>query len=106
MDAHDGRHAVGCASGGGRLIFAQSVEEIVAALAEGDAAIVSGGMSHAMRRERTGYPQAKRLIAVGRMPELREIVGRSERRLAREGRGAAAGDVRRYAYSQRLAGDR
>ena len=55
------------------LVFAKSVEEVVAALADGDAAIVSGGMSHAVRRERTGYPQAKRLIAVGRIAELNEI---------------------------------
>jgi carbon-monoxide dehydrogenase medium subunit len=55
------------------LAFAQNVNEVVAALAAGDAAIVSGGMSHAVRRERTGFPQAKRLIAVSRIPELREL---------------------------------
>jgi carbon-monoxide dehydrogenase medium subunit len=55
------------------FIFARNVEEIVAALAAGDAAIVSGGMSHAVRRERTGFPQAKRLIAVARVPELKEL---------------------------------
>ena len=55
------------------LTFASSVDEIVAALVAGDAAIVSGGMSHAVRRERTGYPQAKRLIAVGRIAELNEL---------------------------------
>ena len=55
------------------LVFAASVEEAVAALGDGDAAIVSGGMSHAVRRERTGHPQAKRLIAVGRIAELNEI---------------------------------
>ena len=55
------------------LIFAGSVDEVIAALAAGDAAIVSGGMSHAVRRERTGYPQAKRLIAVGRIAELNEM---------------------------------
>ena len=55
------------------LVFATSVEEVIAALADGDAAIVSGGMSHAVRRERTGYAQAKRLIAVGRIAELNEI---------------------------------
>jgi CO/xanthine dehydrogenase Mo-binding subunit/CO/xanthine dehydrogenase FAD-binding subunit len=55
------------------FIFAESVEEIVAALTDGDAAIVSGGMSHAIRRERTGFPQAKRLIAVARVPELKEV---------------------------------
>jgi carbon-monoxide dehydrogenase medium subunit len=46
---------------------------VTAALADGDAAIVSGGMSHALRRERTGYPQTKRLIAVGRIVELNEL---------------------------------
>ena len=46
------------------------MDQVVAALVAGDTAIVSGGMSHAIRRERTGYPQAKRLIAVGRIPEL------------------------------------
>jgi carbon-monoxide dehydrogenase medium subunit len=55
------------------FIFAKSVDEIVAALANGDAAIVSGGMSHAVRRERTGFPQAKRLLAVARVPELKEL---------------------------------
>ena len=55
------------------FIFAKSVDEIVAALAAGDAAIVSGGMSHAIRRERTGFPQAKRLIAVARVTELKEL---------------------------------
>ena len=55
------------------LIFAATVEEVTAALADSDAAIVSGGMSHALRRERTGSPQTKRLIAVGRIAELNEI---------------------------------
>ncbi len=55
------------------FIFARSVEEIVAALAAGDAAIVAGGMSHAIRRERTGFPQARRLIAVARVAELKEL---------------------------------
>jgi carbon-monoxide dehydrogenase medium subunit len=55
------------------FVFARSVEEIVTALAAGDAAIVAGGMSHAIRRERTGFPQAKRLIAVARVPELKEL---------------------------------
>ncbi len=55
------------------FIFAQTVEEIVAALAAGDAAIVAGGMSHAVRRERTGFAQAKRLIAVARVPELKTL---------------------------------
>ena len=52
------------------LIFARSVDEVAAELAKGDAAIVAGGMSHAVRRERTGYPQAKRLIAIAHVPEL------------------------------------
>ena len=52
------------------FIFAQSVEEAVALLAAGDSALVSGGMSHAIRRERTGFPQAKRLVAITRIAEL------------------------------------
>jgi CO/xanthine dehydrogenase Mo-binding subunit len=55
------------------LIIAKSVDEAVALLAAGDAALVSGGMSHALRRERTGYPVAKRLVAVTRIPELNEM---------------------------------
>lgn len=55
------------------FVFANSVEEVVAALAAGDSAIVAGGMSHALRRERTGFPQAKRLIGISRVPELREF---------------------------------
>ena len=50
-----------------------SVEEAVALLAEGETALVCGGMSHAVRRERTGFPQAKRLIAINRIPELTEF---------------------------------
>ena len=41
-------------------------------LAEGDSALVCGGISHAVRRERTGFPQAKRLIAIDRIPELKQ----------------------------------
>lgn len=52
------------------FVVAKSVEEAVSLLAAGDTALVSGGMSHALRRERTGYPQAKRLVAVTRIPEL------------------------------------
>ncbi len=52
------------------FVFAQSVEAAVTLLAAGESALVAGGMSHAIRRERTGYPQAKRLIAIGRIPEL------------------------------------
>ncbi|MBI2297275.1 MAG: molybdopterin-dependent oxidoreductase, partial [Betaproteobacteria bacterium] len=55
------------------IVFAGSVEEAVAQLAAGDAALVAGGMSHAVRRERTCFPQAKRLIAITRIPELNEI---------------------------------
>ena len=55
------------------IAFPGSVEAAVAQLAAGDAALVAGGMSHAVRRERTGYPQAKRLIAIARIPELNEI---------------------------------
>ncbi len=52
------------------LLQPKSVDEAVKLYAEGDTAIVSGGMSHAIRRERTGYPQAKRLMVVNRIPEL------------------------------------
>jgi CO/xanthine dehydrogenase Mo-binding subunit/CO/xanthine dehydrogenase FAD-binding subunit len=52
------------------LVHATSVEHAVALLAEGDGALVCGGMSHAVRRERTGFPQAKRLISIARIPEL------------------------------------
>jgi CO/xanthine dehydrogenase FAD-binding subunit len=55
------------------LIEAASVEEAVRLLAEGDSALVCGGMSHAVRRERTGYPQAKRLVVIQRIPELNEL---------------------------------
>jgi CO/xanthine dehydrogenase FAD-binding subunit len=56
-----------------QLVHAASVEEAVKLLAEGDSALVCGGMSHAVRRERTGYPQAKCLIAIARIPELNEL---------------------------------
>jgi CO/xanthine dehydrogenase FAD-binding subunit len=55
------------------FVTANSVEEAVKLMAEGDSALVSGGMSHALRRERTGYPQAKRLVSLARVPELLEI---------------------------------
>ena len=55
------------------FVVAKSVEEAVALMAQGDAALVSGGMSHALRRERTGYPQAKRLVSLARVPELLEM---------------------------------
>jgi CO/xanthine dehydrogenase FAD-binding subunit len=54
------------------LVHASSVDEAVRLLAEGDSALVCGGISHAVRRERTGFPQAKRLIAINRIPELKE----------------------------------
>src|SRR5262245_13271184 len=52
------------------FIFAKTVEEAVQLLAAGDTALVAGGMGHALRRERTGYPQAKRLVSIMRIPEL------------------------------------
>ena len=55
------------------FVFAASVDEVVAALSAGDAAIVAGGMSHALRRERTGFPQARRLVALARVTELKEL---------------------------------
>jgi CO/xanthine dehydrogenase Mo-binding subunit/CO/xanthine dehydrogenase FAD-binding subunit len=55
------------------FIFPQSVEEAVAQLASGKAAIVCGGTAHALRRERSGFPFAERLIAIGRIPELNEL---------------------------------
>jgi CO/xanthine dehydrogenase Mo-binding subunit/CO/xanthine dehydrogenase FAD-binding subunit len=55
------------------FIFASSVEDAVTQLAVGDAAIVCGGTSHALRRERSGYPFAQRLIAIGRIPELNAL---------------------------------
>jgi carbon-monoxide dehydrogenase medium subunit len=55
------------------FVWAASVEEAVRLLAAGDAALVAGGMSHALRRERTGFPQAKRLVSIMRIPELNEF---------------------------------
>ena len=55
------------------FVFAASVDEAVRWLAAGDSALVAGGMSHALRRERTGYPQAKRLVSIMRIPELNEF---------------------------------
>ncbi len=52
------------------FVVAKSVDDAVAMMAAGDTALVSGGMSHALRRERTGYPQAKRLVSLARVPEL------------------------------------
>jgi CO/xanthine dehydrogenase Mo-binding subunit/CO/xanthine dehydrogenase FAD-binding subunit len=55
------------------FVFAQSVAEAVQLLAAGDTALVAGGMGHALRRERTGYPQAKRLVSIMRIPELQSF---------------------------------
>jgi CO/xanthine dehydrogenase Mo-binding subunit/CO/xanthine dehydrogenase FAD-binding subunit len=52
------------------FVTAATVEEAVQLLAVGDSALVAGGMSHALRRERTGFPQAKRLVSIMRIPEL------------------------------------
>jgi len=53
--------------------YASTVEEAVKFLAAGDSALVCGGMSHALRRERTGFPQAKRLVSITRIPELNQM---------------------------------
>lgn len=55
----------------------KTVDEAIALYAAGDTAIVSGGMSHALRRERTGFPQAKRLMNISRIPELLEIINKN-----------------------------
>ncbi len=55
------------------LVTPKTIDEALALYASGDTAIVSGGMSHALRRERTGFPQAKRLMNVGRIPELLQL---------------------------------
>jgi len=55
------------------FIHASSVEDAVKLLAAGDTALVCGGMSHALRRERTGFPQANRLVSIMRIPELKEM---------------------------------
>jgi carbon-monoxide dehydrogenase medium subunit len=55
------------------MLFPKTVEEAVALFAAGDAAIVCGGTAHALRRERSGYPFARRLIAIGRIPELNRL---------------------------------
>jgi CO/xanthine dehydrogenase FAD-binding subunit len=52
------------------FVTARSVEEAVQLLAAGDTALVAGGMSHALRRDRTGFPQARRLVSIMRVPEL------------------------------------
>lgn len=55
------------------MVTPKTVDEAIALYAAGDTAIVSGGMSHALRRERTGFPQAKRLMQVGRIAELLQV---------------------------------
>ena len=55
------------------FVHAATVEEAVKLLAAGESALVCGGMSHALRRERTGFPQAKRLVSILRIPELNEV---------------------------------
>lgn len=55
------------------FVTASSVEEAIRLLAAGDAALVAGGMSHALRRDRTGFPQAKRLVSIMRIAELNEF---------------------------------
>lgn len=52
------------------FVVATSVEEAVTLFNAGDTSLVSGGMSHALRRERSGYPMAKRLVSLARIPEL------------------------------------
>ena len=55
------------------FVFARTVDEAVSLIATGDAAIVCGGTSHALRRERGGYPFAKRLVALNRIQELHAL---------------------------------
>jgi len=52
------------------MLIPTTLDEAVKQYAAGETAIVSGGMSHAIRRERGGYPQAERLLYTGRIPEL------------------------------------
>ena len=52
------------------LLFPSSVDEAVSLLAAGDAMVVAGGTAHALRRERSGFPFAQRLVALQRIPEL------------------------------------
>ncbi len=56
------------------FIVATCVEAAVALYAAGNTALVSGGMSHALRRERTGYPFAQRLLSLAKIPELNQLV--------------------------------
>jgi CO/xanthine dehydrogenase Mo-binding subunit/CO/xanthine dehydrogenase FAD-binding subunit len=74
------------------FVFARTVEEAVRLLAEGDTALVAGGMGHALRRERTGYPQAKRLVSIMRIPELQAF--------SANGRLLAGAAVRQQKFSE------
>lgn len=71
------RFSSGKPSGGrdsaAEFVFADSVEEAVKLFAAGDAALVAGGTSHALRRERSGHPFARRLIAISRIAELNRL---------------------------------
>ncbi len=60
------------------LLKPKTLAEAVALYAQGDAAILSGGLSHALRRERTGFPQARRLIYTGSVPELLQLAIQSK----------------------------
>ena len=55
------------------VLVPKTVEEAVTLFAAGDASLVAGGTSHALRRERTGHPFAKRLISIMRIPELQKL---------------------------------
>jgi CO/xanthine dehydrogenase Mo-binding subunit/CO/xanthine dehydrogenase FAD-binding subunit len=76
------------------FIYASTVEEAVKFLAAGESALVCGGMSHALRRERTGFPQARRLVSITRITELNEM--------AIDARGVlrAGAAVRQQAFSE------
>jgi CO/xanthine dehydrogenase FAD-binding subunit len=76
------------------FIHAASVEEAVKLLAAGESALVCGGMSHALRRERTGFPQAKKLISILRIPELNEMA------IDAKGTLRAGAAVRQQAFSE------
>jgi len=54
------------------MLHPTTVEEALAETARGEATLVAGGMSHALRRERTGQPFAKRLVSIMRIPELQQ----------------------------------
>lgn len=52
------------------MLFPKSIEDAVRLYAAGDAALVGGGTAHALRRERSGFPFTKRLIALKGIPAL------------------------------------